>query len=148
MNDIGIFNETEEEIKELEQINNLMEYALNFENVKNALFNIIIIDNKRIKEINKEYRKIDKETDVISFALEDSKDFIYPDFRLLGDIYISLDKVKEQSNLYGHSFLRELAFLSVHGLLHLLGYDHLKKEEEIIMFEKQSLILDGYGIKK
>ena len=145
---IGIFNETKEVIKELEVINKLMQYALTKENIENAEFNIIIIDNERIKKINKEYRGIDRETDVISFALEDTKDFIYSDFRLLGDIYISLDKVKEQSNLYGHSFLRELAFLSVHGLLHLLGYDHMEKIEEEEMIEKQDEILDGFGIKR
>ena len=145
---IGIFNETEEDIKELETINDLMIHALKLENVDNAEFNIIIIDNKRIKEINKEYRNIDKETDVISFALEDAKDFIYSDFRLLGDIYISLDKVKEQSKLYNHSFLRELSFLSVHGLLHLLGYDHMEKEDEEIMFKRQDEILDSFGIKR
>lgn len=145
---IGIFNETNEEIKELETIKELMEFALKYEKVLNAEFNIIIIDNKRIKEINKEYRNIDKETDVISFALEDVKDFIYSDLRLLGDIYISLDKVKEQSKLYEHSFLRELAFLSVHGLLHLLGYDHMEKQDEIIMFQKQDEILDKFGIKR
>lgn len=145
---IGIFNETNEEIKELKTINELMIYTLKKENIENAEFNIIIIDNKKIKEINKEYRGIDKETDVISFALEDTKDFIYSDFRLLGDIYISLDKVKEQSQLYEHSFLRELAFLSVHGLLHLLGYDHMEKKEEEIMFKKQDEILDSFGIKR
>ena len=118
------------------------------ENIEKAEFNIIIIDNERIRKINKEYRNIDRETDVISFALEDAKDFVYDDFRLLGDIYISLDKVKEQSELYGHSFLRELAFLSVHGLLHLLGYDHMKKEDEEVMFKKQDEILDGFGIKR
>lgn len=145
---IGIFNETNEVIKELETIDKLMQYTLEKENIENAEFNIIIIDNERIRKINKEYRGIDKETDVISFALEDTKDFIYSDFRLLGDIYISLDKVKEQSKLYEHSFLRELAFLSVHGLLHLLGYDHMEKEDEKEMFKKQDEILEGFGIKR
>ena len=146
--ELEIFNETNEEIKELETIYKLMEFTLQKENIKNAEFNIIIVDNKKIKEINKEYRNKDIETDVISFALEDEKDFIYEDFRLLGDIYISLDKVKEQSELYGHSFLRELSFLSVHGLLHLLGYDHMEKEEEKIMFQKQDDILNEFGIKR
>ena len=67
---------------------------------------------------------------------------------MLGDIYISLDKVKEQAELYGHSFLRELCFLTIHGLLHLLGYDHMEKEDEIIMFKKQDEILDEFGITK
>ena len=67
---------------------------------------------------------------------------------MLGDIYISIDKVKEQAKEYGHSEKRELAFLAVHGLLHLLGYDHMEKEDEKVMFSKQELILDGYGITK
>lgn len=146
--EIGIFNETNEVISELEIIKKLMEFVVLKEKVDNAVFNIIIIDNKRIREINKEYRNIDKETDVISFALEDEQDFLYEEFRLLGDIYISLDKVKEQSKMYGHSFLRELAFLSVHGILHLLGYDHIKSEDEAIMFAKQDEILNEFGIKR
>ena len=68
---------------------------------------------------------------------------IYLNKRILGDIYISVDKAKQQSKEYGHSLKRELSFLSVHGLLHLLGYDHMTKEEEKIMFKKQELILDG-----
>lgn len=148
MNTIGIFNETKEEVKELETIEKLVNYALECEHVENAECNIILVDNKRIHEINKEYRNIDRPTDVISFALEDVKDFTYNDFRLLGDIYISLPKAKEQAEIYGHSFLRELSFLAVHGILHLLGYDHIKKEEEKIMFQRQEEILNGYGIKR
>ena len=75
-------------------------------------------------------------------------DIKLPGIRLLGDIYISLDKLKEQAKEYGHSFLRELAFLTIHGFLHLLGYNHMDQKEEEIMFKKQELILDGYGIKK
>lgn len=142
-----IFNETDTKIDE-NTIKALMEYALKYLEVDNAIFNIIIVDNEKIREINKEYRNIDRETDVISFALEDAKDFIYKDFRLLGDIYISIDKVFEQSKLYNHSFLRELSFLSVHGLLHLLGYDHMKKEDEEVMFKLQDVILDNFGIKR
>ena len=85
---------------------------------------------------------------VISRALEDNTDFIEPNFRILGDIYISLDKAKEQALEYGHSFLREICFLTVHGLLHLLGYDHMIEEEEKIMFEKQDEILNEFGITK
>ena len=143
-----IINELDVEIEELNTVKELLNFVIEKEKLENCIFNIIIVDNTYIHKLNKEYRGIDRETDVISFALEDTKDFIYSDFRLLGDIYISLDKVKEQSNLYGHSFLRELAFLSVHGLLHLLGYDHMEKIEEEEMFEKQDEILDGFGIKR
>jgi probable rRNA maturation factor len=111
-------------------------------------FNIIIVDDETIHELNKTYRGKDSVTDVISFALEDDDSFIKTDYRVLGDIYICLNKAKSQAVEYGHSFLRELAFLTVHGLLHLLGYDHMVKEEEEVMFKLQEVILNEYGIKK
>lgn len=149
MRNIGIFNETQEKVENLEILEPLLTYALEVENVDNLEFNVIIINNEEIHKINKEYRGIDRPTDVISFALEDYKDIKYEnDYRVLGDIYISIDKVSEQAKEYGHSEKRELAFLAVHGLLHLLGYDHMEKEDEKVMFSKQELILDGYGITK
>lgn len=149
MRNIGIFNETQEKVENLEVLEPLLTYALEVENVDNLEFNVIIINNEKIHKINKEYRGIDRPTDVISFALEDYKDIKYEnDYRVLGDIYISVDKVKEQAKEYGHSEKRELAFLAVHGLLHLLGYDHMEKEDEKVMFSRQELILDGYGITK
>ena len=119
------------------------------EGLGNVIFNIIIIDNPTIHKINKEYRDKDAPTDVISFALEDDKTVIEPDgVRILGDIYISIDKVHEQSLEYGHSFKRELSFLAVHGLLHLLGYDHMEKSDEEVMFKKQEEVLNYYEIYK
>ena len=147
MNNIEIINETNEKIDILD-LNNVIEYALKHENVENAIMNVIIIDNERIHKINKEYRGIDRPTDVISFALEDDKTFINTDFRVLGDIYISIDKVFEQAESYGHSFRRELSFLTVHGILHLLGYDHIEKSDEEIMFGKQEDILNELGITR
>lgn len=149
MNEIGVFNKTEE-IVDLDALKELMEYALKQEQVETVIFNLILIDNKTIHKINLEYRGIDRPTDVISFALEDDKSCPHIEGmpRILGDIYISIEKAKEQAELYGHSFERELSFLAVHGLLHLLGYDHMEKEEEKIMFERQELILDGFGIKR
>jgi len=143
-----IENLTGEKIEELKTIDKLLKYVIKKEKLKKCMFNIIIVDNEYINKINKEYRGIDRPTDVISFALEDEKDFIEYEFRVLGDIYISLDKAKEQANMYGHSFLRELSFLTVHGLLHLLGYDHMVKEEEEVMFKKQDEILNKFGITK
>ena len=143
-----IINETDKDIEELKEIENFLKFVVKKEKLENAIFNIIIIDNPRIKEINRDYRKIDRETDVISFALEDSKDLEYEDFRLLGDIYISIDKAVSQSIEYNHSLLRELSFLSIHGLLHLLGYDHMKEEDEKIMFGKQEELLNEYQIKR
>ena len=98
--------------------------------------------------MNKEYRGVDRPTDVISFALEDDDTFISTDVRVLGDIYISIDKAKEQAESYGHSLKRELSFLTIHGILHLLGYDHMTNEEEKEMFNLQEMILNEYGIKR
>jgi len=147
MNKFEIFNETDEKV-DTKEIKKILEYALKYKKLNNVEFNIILVDNKTIQNINKEYRGIDKETDVISFALEDNQDITFEFGRLLGDIYISIPKMKKQAEEYGHSEKRELAFLTIHGLLHLLGYDHMTKEEEEIMFKEQELILDGYGITR
>ena len=147
MNKFEIFNETDEKI-DIEEERKILNYALEYEKIENAEFNVIFVDSETIKKINREYRGVDRVTDVISFALEDGEEMKFEFGRLLGDIYICTDKMKEQAKQYGHSLLREQGFLSVHGLLHLLGYDHMTKEEEKIMFEKQELILDGYGLKR
>lgn len=145
LNEFKIYNTTDENIKEeIKLMKKIVKEALKTEKVKNATFSIVIVDNKEIHNLNKTYRKIDKPTDVISFALEDNKEEkIFSKKRVLGDIYISIDKAKEQAKEYGHSLKRELCFLSVHGILHLLGYDHIEKEDEKIMFKKQELILNG-----
>lgn len=115
---------------------------------KNIEFNIIFVDNKYIHKLNKEYRNIDRETDVISFALDDDNSFPKMDTDVLGDIYISIDKAKSQAEEYGHTFKRELCFLAVHGFLHINGYDHMTKEEEKIMFGLQEEILNEAGISR
>lgn len=143
-----IFNETKEEVKELESVQKVLEKAIEIEKLGVINFNVILVDLEYIHKLNREYRNIDRPTDVITFALEDSHDMVYEHFRLLGDIYICLEKAKEQSILYGHSFKREICFLAVHGFLHLLGYDHMKKEDEVIMFNRQELILNEANITK
>lgn len=148
--EIGIFNQTNEKLdKELDELKDMLSDFCKREGLGNVIFNIIIIDNPTIHKINKEYRNKDAPTDVISFALEDDKTVIEPDgVRILGDIYISIDKVHEQALEYGHSFKRELSFLAVHGLLHLLGYDHMEKSDEEVMFKKQEEVLNYYEIYK
>ena len=148
MNGFEIINNTNEEIKEIEKVKDLVEFALKYQKINNAIFNIIIVDKQEIHKINKIYRNKDSVTDVISFALEDDESFIQTEFRVLGDIYVCLEKAKEQAKEYGHSFLREISFLTIHGLLHLLGYDHMTKEEEEIMFNLEEMILNEYGIKR
>ena len=148
MNKFEIINETTENIEELKEVEKLVEFALKYQNINNSIFNIIIVDEDTIQNINREYRGIDRVTDVISFALEDDETFIKTEYRVLGDIYICLDKAKSQAREYGHSFLREISFLTIHGLLHLLGYDHMNKSDEEVMFNLQEMILNEYGIKK
>ncbi len=118
------------------------------EKVNNAYFSVIFVGEEEILDINKIYRGIDKVTDVISFAFEDNGVIENKKIRALGDIYICIPRAEEQAREYGHSIKRELSFLSVHGLLHLLGYDHMKKEEEEVMFKRQELILNEAGITR
>ncbi len=101
----------------------------------------IFVDYDKIQEINCEYRKIDKPTDVISFAYIDSEENRELP-KELGDIFICVDKIFSQAEEYGHSVLRECAFLMVHGILHLLGYDHIEKDDEKEMFTIQDKVLD------
>ena len=143
-----IFNETDKEIKEIDKLENYMNFVVDKLDLKKAIFNIIFVSSEEIHKINKEYRNVDRITDVISFALEDNKDISYKDFRLLGDIYIAIEVAYSQALEYNHSTEREVCFLSTHGLLHLLGYDHMKEEDEKIMFEKQKELLDAYEIKR
>ena len=146
---IEIFNKTDEDLeKELTELKELLENVCKDEKLGDGEFNVIIVTSDFIHNLNKEYRNIDRVTDVISFALEDDKTFNLDGYRVLGDIYICLDKVKSQALEYGHSFKREVSFLAVHGLLHLLGYDHMEKEEEKIMFAKQEEVLSRYGIER
>ncbi|MDE6221756.1 MAG: rRNA maturation RNase YbeY [Lachnospiraceae bacterium] len=125
--------------------------------------NVLLTDNEGIHELNRQYREIDQSTDVLSFpnvdyenpadfsAIEDRiEDYFDPENGelCLGDIVISVDKVYEQSQEYGHSVKREYAFLIAHSMLHLLGYDHMEAEEAEVMERKQEEILDRLGITR
>ncbi|MCL7747244.1 rRNA maturation RNase YbeY [Halalkalibacter alkaliphilus] len=115
---------------------------------------VTIVDEKRIQEINREYRDKDQPTDVISFALneqdEDEPEVVYAEDmpNILGDIIISFVHIQRQAEEYGHSFERELGFLTVHGMLHLLGYDHMTDADEKEMFSRQEDILTAYGLTR
>lgn len=125
--------------------------------------NTVLTDNGGIRELNREYRGIDRETDVLSFPNvdfseegvfeidEDSEaDYFDPDTGelILGDIMISVDKVYEQAENFGHSARREFAFLVAHSMLHLCGYDHMEEEKRLVMEEKQEAILQGLNITR
>lgn len=110
---------------------------------------VSLLSPEQIREINRDYRKVDRVTDVISFAFLDDKGDLgkIADFegeRMLGEILICYEKAEEQAREIGQSTTRELCFLFVHGLLHLLGYDHMKKEDEEVMFPLQRKIMEAY----
>ncbi|MDL0436559.1 MULTISPECIES: rRNA maturation RNase YbeY [unclassified Niallia] len=137
-----------------ELVEKLLMFAAQKQNLSgNIELSVTFVDNDRIQEINKEYRNKDQATDVISFAMEElgegEIELVGVDMpRVLGDIIISVDRTKEQAEEYGHTYSRELGFLAVHGFLHLLGYDHLTKEEEEVMFTLQKEILDEFGLQR
>lgn len=109
---------------------------------KGTEVSITFTNNEEIHQLNKEYRDIDRPTDVLSFPFYNS--FNLP-VKMLGDVIISLEKAESQSEEYGHSFKREISFLIVHGILHLLGYDHHTPEEEKEMFGLQKELLQEYS---
>ncbi len=113
----------------------------------NAEISILLCHNEYIHQLNKQYRNIDRPTDVLSFALNEGEADGYdgPDTALLGDIVISLEKVQEQAEEYGHSFERELAYLTIHGMLHILGYDHMEPDDKAEMRKEEEFILQRLG---
>ena len=116
--------------------------------IEKAIFNIILVDEEEIHELNKNYRGVDRKTDVITFALEDGANFKNPEIRVLGDIYLCVSVAYEQALLYGHSRMREMCFLATHGILHLLGYDHMENEEKKKMRQREEEILGNLNITR
>ncbi|MDO5793281.1 MAG: rRNA maturation RNase YbeY [Turicibacter sp.] len=154
--DIQFYNQTNESVEQYEaMITKVVHETIKQENLTNDMLecSFIFVDNQQIREINANYRQKDAVTDVITFAIEDEmpgeiKIQGVPMPRMLGDVFISLPRTREQAERFGHSFERELSFLAVHGCLHLLGYDHLEPEEEKIMFGKQEDVLNALGIRR
>lgn len=141
----------QEERQLLPTIEKALEQAAKAENLPPVDVSVTIVDNKQIHELNKEYRQVDRPTDVLSFPLwEPDEDWVIVEEETvpLGDIVISLAKAREQAEEYGHSVERELGFLAVHGFLHLLGYDHETPEQEQEMFGRQEEILHLAGLRR
>lgn len=152
---IDLIDETNELSNEqMEEIEKLLNFAAQNQSVEDqSEVSVTFVSNERIHEINREYRFKDAPTDVISFAMEElgegEMELAGVDMpRVLGDIIISIPRAKEQAEEYGHSFIRELGFLTVHGFLHLLGYDHMTDADEKQMFTLQKEILNEYGLKR
>jgi probable rRNA maturation factor len=157
--ELAIFDETKQVSPEwIKLIEDVLNYAGDYLKLpKDTEMSVTLMDNEAIHQINKQYRGVDKPTDVISFAIEENDPtevpIILPDDefdlpRNIGDIMVSVDKVIEQAKYLGHSPQRELGFLVVHGFLHLNGYDHMNDADEAEMFGLQREILDAYGLKR
>ena len=119
--------------------------------VMDAEVSVTLTNDAHIHALNRDYRGVDRPTDVLSFALTESEEpeiFDAPGGVVLGDLVISLERAAAQAETYGHSFLRELSFLTVHGMLHLLGYDHIEEEERLEMEEEQRHVMDVLGIAR
>ncbi|WP_281815982.1 rRNA maturation RNase YbeY [Vallitalea longa] len=163
---IIINNELEEKLDKnyMDIINKVIAQSLEQEECPYEVeISVTITDNEKIKEINKEYRNMDKPTDVLSFPLidftrpsnfdeieEDNDEWFDLDTGelMLGDIIISLERAKQQAQEYDHSLEREIGFLTAHSMLHLMGYDHMIQEEEQVMLSKQKQILNEVGLRR
>ena len=150
-----IDNRTDFDISEYEKLfNDVVAESLRYEEFdENCEISLSIVDNDEIQAINKQFRNIDSATDVLSFPLltfeeDEVCDVNENDEIMLGDIIISIDRAQEQAEEFGHGLKRELAFLTAHSMLHLLGYDHMVEDEEKVMFKKQEDILNNLGIRR
>lgn len=143
-----------DETKEYDKIlGQVIEKCFEEENLlnKNLYVNIVLTTAEQIKNINKEHRGIDKETDVLSFPMFEANEIenINPETEdVLGDVVISLEQIKKQAKEYGHTLERELAYMLVHSFYHLMGYDHMKEEDKKIMRAKEDIILEKLNIKR
>ncbi|AYF92530.1 rRNA maturation RNase YbeY [Apilactobacillus bombintestini] len=159
--DLEIYDKTVKGVDQehISLVNDVLQFASKYLKLKdNTEMSVTFVNNDKIREINKKYRGVDRATDVISFAIEDNDEDDFPlimDDEMaseipenIGDIFVSIDKVGEQAEFLNHSYERELGFLVVHGFLHLNGYDHMKPEDEAVMFPLQRKIMDEYGLKR
>ena len=149
--DLDVNNEYEETIKKV------LNQCYKEENLEDSklVITVTLTTPENIQEINKEYRNVDRATDVLSFPMFErdelekkiqDKDFLHED--ILGDIIISIEKVKEQAEEYGHSFERELSYMVVHGFYHLMGYDHMNDIEKAEMRKKEDNVLNKLNITR
>lgn len=142
----GLFNDSYRKI-----ISDVLNCALDIENIKcNPEISVSVVKNHEIQNLNKKFRNVDCPTDVLSFPMIDftNKNCLLKENVLLGDIVISIEKALEQAKNYNHSIEREIGFLTAHGILHLLGYDHIEPADEKIMFDKQNIILLKVGLER
>lgn len=150
------YNQIEKQSNEEEIIQSVVKTVLKLEKIKHDVnVYITLTNNEEIHKINKEYRDVDRPTDVLSFPMYEREEIeklreekVDEIEEMLGDIIISIPKIKEQAEEYGHSYERELAYLTTHGMLHLLGYDHIIEEEKVVMREHEEAVLTELKIMR
>lgn len=147
------FLEIEENEKYEEYIKHIVSECFKEEKLdkKNLYINIVLTNPKNIRQINKEQRGIDKETDVLSFPMFEKTEISKikdNQLDIFGDIVISIERVRNQAEEYGHSFERELAYMVVHGFYHLMGYDHMEEQDKVKMREREENILNKLEIRR
>lgn len=148
------FDEIEENQLYIDVANKVFQKCFEIENLldKNLYINIVFTSPNKIHEINKKYRDVDRETDVLSFPMfekEELENYVAKPWKdILGDIIISIEQVKKQAEEYGHSFERELAYMMVHGFYHLMGEDHIEENDKKIMREKEENVLNELNITR
>jgi len=147
------FLDIEEKVEYIDFINKIVEKCFEVENLldKKLYMSIILTNPENIQKTNKQYRDVDNATDVLSFPMfekEELENYVANNEEILGNIMISVDKVKEQAIEFGHSFDRELAYMIVHGFYHLMGYDHMVEEDKIQMRAKEEGVLNLLGITR
>lgn len=145
--DLGINIEGYENEVNFEEVEKYINEVLNreYESERIVYLSVLLTGNEEIQNINRDYRDKDMPTDVISFAYHDNDEANTGIYDTLGDIIISLERVDDQRKDYNHSFKREFYYVLTHGLLHLLGYDHMEEEEKKVMRAKEEEILNHYG---
>ena len=151
---INIESEVEIDESMLADIQRALELAGEIYGVENSEVSVTLTNDQKIHELNLQYRGIDRPTDVLSFAFRDSDEpEIFSDAdsdqpEILGDIIISIDRAKSQAEEFGHSIRREIVFLTVHGILHLLGYDHMEEKDRLEMESEQKFMMERLGISR
>ncbi|MBR1420593.1 MAG: rRNA maturation RNase YbeY [Selenomonadaceae bacterium] len=151
---INIESEVEIDESMLADIQRALELAGEIYGVENSEVSVTLTNDQKIHELNLQYRGIDRPTDVLSFAFRDSDEpEIFSDAdsdqpEILGDIIISIDRAKSQAEEFGHSIRREIVFLTVHGILHLLGYDHMEETDRLEMESEQKFMMERLGISR
>ncbi len=142
------FQEFLDKIYEDNYLENYIKEVLEMENIESdrpLYISILLTDNENIRLINRDFRNKDMPTDVISFAYHETEEFDIGPYDTLGDIIISLERVKEQAKEFNHSFNREFYYILTHGILHILGYDHIKEEDKKIMRKREEVILEHFS---